>query len=339
MPLYLYIVRRLLLMIPLLIGITLLSFVIAHAIPSDPLVANLGQHGMSDPQTVAAFKAKWGLDQPVTTQYLVYLRNLLSGDLGTSIRSHRPILDDLKSYLPATIELATFATVFGVLFGLLLGLLASVWRNSIIDFASRFVSLIGISAPVFWLALITLAVFYVQLRWVPGLGRLDAGLTRPPTVTGFLTVDSLLAGDWNAFTNALGHLILPGLVLGSYSMGLITRMTRSSMLETLTQDYVRTARGKGLGERVIVLRHAFSNAVIPVITVIGISYGTLLSGAVLTETIFAWPGIGRYAYSASTTLDFPAIMGVSLTIALIFTIINLLTDVIYYFADPRIRAQ
>jgi peptide/nickel transport system permease protein len=339
MPLHVYIVRRLILMIPLLLGITLVSFTLANAVPGDPLLANLGQRAMSDPQIVAAFKAEWGLDQPATTQYFTYLRNLLSGNLGKSIRSRRPVLDDLKSYLPATIELATFATFLGVGLGLILGILSAVTRNSPLDFAARFVSLIGISAPVFWLALVALLVFYARLRWLPGPGRLDATITFPPAVTGFLLADSLLAGDWRAFSNAFSHLVLPGMVLGSYSMGLITRITRASMLETLDQDYIRTARSKGLRERAVMLRHAFTNALIPIITVIGLSYGVLLSGAVLTETIFAWPGIGRYAYRAASSLDFPAIMGVSLLVAFIFTVINLIVDVLYHLVDPRLRAH
>jgi peptide/nickel transport system permease protein len=326
-------------MIPLLLGITVVSFLIATAVPADPLTANLGQRAMSDPTIVAAFKAEWGLDQPKTVQYFTYLGNLLQGNLGRSIRSRRPVLDDLKTFLPATIELATVATIFGVSIGLLLGVVSAVLQNSPIDFIARFVSLIGISAPVFWLALISLLLFYVRLRWLPGIGRLDSTIPAPPTVTGFFTIDSLLAGQWNTFTNAAGHLILPSLVLGSYSMGLITRITRSAMLESLSQDYIRVARSKGLRERTVIFRHALSNALIPVITVIGLSYGVLLSGAVLTETIFAWPGIGRYAYRASSTLDFPAIMGVSLLIAFIFTSINLVVDVLYHFADPRLRAR
>lgn len=339
MPLYLYILRRLILMVPLLFGITLVSFVIGHAVPADPVASNLSQRAMSDPAVVAAFKAEWGLDQPPVTQYAVYLRNLLSGNLGKSIRSRRAVIDDLRAYLPATVELATFATVIGVSLGLILGVVSAVLRNTVFDFFARFVSLIGISAPVFWLALISLLLFYARLRWFPGPGRLDSGIPIPPYVTGFLTVDSLLAGHWKAFNNALGHLVLPGMVLGSYSMGLITRITRAAMLESLSQDYIRTARSKGLRERAVLLRHALSNALIPVITVIGLSYGTLLSGAVLTETIFAWPGIGRYAYSASTMLDFPAIMGVSLLIAFIFTVINLIVDVLYHIVDPRLRAN
>jgi len=339
MPLYLYILRRILLSVPLLIGITLVAFIIANLVPSDPMTANLSQRAMSDPTIVAAFRAEWGLDQTLPVQYLTYLKNLLSGNLGKSIRSRRPVIDDLRQYLPATIELATAATIFGVGAGLLFGLFSAIARNTVFDILARAISLIGISAPVFWLALLSLLVFYVQLRLFPGPGRLDSGIQAPSSVTGFYTVDSLIAGNWLAFRNAVGHLILPSVVLGSYSMGLVTRITRASMLESLSADYVRTAKSKGLRQRIIVYRHAFRNALIPVLTVIGLSYGVLLSGAVLTETIFAWPGIGRYAYRASTTLDFPAIMGVSLVIALIFTIVNLTVDVLYYLADPRLRAR
>jgi peptide/nickel transport system permease protein len=339
MPFHLFLLRRLLLTIPLILGMTLLSFVVSHFVPADPLVANLSQRAMSDPAIVAAFKAEWGLDEPLPVQYFTYVRNLLTGNLGKSIRSRRPVIEDLRQFLPATVELATFATLLGLALGLTLGTLAAVRRNSIFDFAARFISLIGISAPIFWLALLGLLIFYVGLRVVPGLGRLDSSITAPPTVTGLLTVDSVLAGNWLAFNNAVGHLLLPGAILSTYSLGLITRITRSSMLEALSQDYVRTARSKGLRTPAINYRHALRNALIPVLTVVGLSYGGLLSGAVLTETIFAWPGIGRYAYRASTTLDFPAIMGVAMLIAVIFAIVNLVVDVLYYLVDPRIRTQ
>jgi len=339
MSIGLFILRRLVLTVPLLIGVTLISFVLAHVVPADPITANLGQRAISDPTIVAAFQSHWGLDQPLPVQYGVYLRNLLSGDLGESIHSHRPVLDDLRMYMPATIELATTATIFGVGLGLIFGIIAAVWRDSFLDSAVRFISLIGISAPVFWLALISLAFFYVRLRWLPGPGRLDATIPAPPIITGSLILDSIFAGRWDALRNAAGHLILPSLVLGSYSLGTITRITRGAMIEALAQDYIRTARSKGLRERTVWLRHAFRNALIPVVTVIGLSYGILLSGAVLTETIFAWPGVGRYAYVASSTLDFPAIMGVSLMLSLIFIVINLIVDVLYYLIDPRLSTR
>jgi peptide/nickel transport system permease protein len=333
-----FILRRVIITIPILVGITLIAFLIAHVVPADPITANLGQHAISDPDIVAAFRAEWGLDQPLPAQYAVYVRNLLQGNLGNSIHSRRPVADDLREYLPATMELATSATLVGVSLGLILGVLSAVWRGSIFDGLARFVSLIGVSAPIFWLALISLAIFYVSWHIVPGPGRLSTGIEPPPAITGFFTIDSLLTGHWEALRNAASHLILPSLILASFSMGSITRVTRAAMIETLAQDYVRTARSKGLRERSVRFRHAFRNALIPVMTVIGLSYGNLLSGAVLTETIFAWPGLGRYAFISSTSLDFPSIMGVSLVIALIFIVINLVVDVLYYLVDPRLRA-
>lgn len=339
MALYQYAIRRLALTVPLLIGITLIAFVISHAVPADPVTANLGQKAMSDPVIVAAFRAEWGLDRPVHEQYLIYLRNLLRGDLGRSIKSRRPVLDDLRAYLPATIELATASILVGMIAGVTFGILSAVRRNSVLDHIVRVLSLFGVSVPVFWLALVVLFIFYSRLRWFPGPGRLDVGLAAPPQITGLLTIDALLTQDWTALRSAIGHLLLPAFVLGSYITGLITRVTRSAMLEVLSQDYIRTARAKGLHDRVVLVRHALRNALIPVITVIGFSYGNLLAGTVLTENIFAWPGIGQYAYRASTSLDFPAIMGVSLLIALIFIVTNLFVDLLYFVLDPRLRSN
>lgn len=338
MPIYQYILRRLILTIPLLFGITLIAFIISHAVPGDPVTANLGQKAMSDPAIVAAFRAEWGLDKPIPEQYLVYVRNLARGDLGRSIKSRRPVVEDLKAFLPATIELATAAILFGSILGLILGLMSALWRNSWLDHGVRVVSLFGVSMPVFWLALLALFIFYARLGWTAGPGRLDVGLDPPERVTGLLTVDAILAGDWVVLRNALAHLLLPAVVLGAYTTGLITRVTRSAMLEVLGQDYIRTAYAKGLPTRTTLVRHALRNAMIPVVTVIGFSYGNLLAGTVLIENIFAWPGIGQYAYRASTSLDFPAIMGVSMVIALIFIITNLIVDVLYFILDPRLRA-
>jgi peptide/nickel transport system permease protein len=339
MGLYQYVLRRLVLTFPLLIGVTLIAFVISHAVPADPVTANLGQKAMSDPAIVAAFRAEWGLDRPVYEQYLIYLRNLLRGDLGRSIKSRRPVMDDLRAYLPATIELATASILVGIVAGVAFGVVSAVYRNSLLDHLVRILSLFGVSVPVFWLALVVLFIFYSRLRWFPGPGRLDVGLSMPPQITGLLTIDALLARDWTVLRSALGHLLLPAFVLGSYTTGLITRVTRSAMLEVLGQDYIRTARAKGLHHRIVLLRHALRNALIPVITVIGFSYGNLLAGTVLTESIFAWPGIGQYAYRASTSLDFPAIMGVSLLIALIFIVTNLMVDLLYFVLDPRLRSS
>ncbi len=337
MSLHFYLVRRLVLMIPLLIGISIVAFIISNAIPADPTAANLGERAAADPEIVAAFREKWGLDEPLHLQYLTYIKNLLRGNMGTSIRSHRPVADELRRFLPATIELSTAGILVSIVAGVIFGVVSAVWRNRPIDFVVRILSLIGVSAPVFWLALIGLLVLYLRWGVVPGPGRLDAQLHPPAHVTGLYTVDSILDGRWDLFRNAVAHLVLPALVLGAYSAGLITRITRSSMLEVLSQEYIMTARSKGLREWMVILRHGLRNALMPVVTIIGLSYSSLLSGAVLTETIFAWEGIGRYAYNAARTLDFPAIMGVSMLIAVVFVVMNLIVDMLYYWLDPRLR--
>ncbi|HYO87579.1 MAG TPA: ABC transporter permease [Candidatus Limnocylindrales bacterium] len=337
MPLHLYIFRRFIFVIPVLLGITLMAFLIANAVPADPINANLSQRAISDPEVVAAFRAEWGLDKSLPEQYFTYVGNLLQGNLGRSIKSRQPVADDIARYMPATIELATYGAIIGITLGIGTGLVSAIWRNTWIDAAARTLSLIGISVPVFVLALLGLYVLHVSLGLTAGPGRLDFTMQPPPTVTGLYTVDALLAGQWDVWLNALSHLVLPSLVLGLFVAGIISRVTRSSMLEVLSMDYLRTARAKGLHERTVIIRHAFRNATIPIVTVIGLSYGSLLSGAVLTESIFAWPGIGRYMYRASTSQDFPAIMGVSLLFAFIFVMVNLVVDILYYFLDPRIR--
>ncbi|NPV65998.1 MAG: ABC transporter permease [Anaerolineae bacterium] len=337
MSLSAYFLRRLLLAVPLVIGISLVSFIIANLVPSDPMAANLGERAAADPEIVAAFRAKWGLDEPFFVQYFTYLRNLLSGDMGTSIRTRRPVADELLRYMPATVELATAGIIVALLVGVPLGVISAVWRNRPIDFIARIISLIGVSAPVFWLALVALLLLYLRLRILPGPGRLDAVIPPPPAVTGLYTIDALVAGQWRTLGNALAHLILPAVVLGAYSAGLITRITRSAMLDVLSMDYITTARSKGLRERTVILRHGLRNALLPVVTVIGLSYGNLLTGAVLTETIFSWGGIGRFAYDSARSLDFPSIMGVSMLIALVFVLTNLIVDMLYYILDPRIR--
>jgi peptide/nickel transport system permease protein len=337
MPFHLYFLRRLFFVIPTLLGITALAFIIANAIPADPVVANLPQSVLNNKEVVDAFRAKWGLDRPPIEQYFTYLGNLLQGDLGTSIRSRNPVAQDLAAFFPATFELATYGIFFGIFFGVGFGVISAIWRNSIIDYVLRTFSLIGVSFPVFLLALVGLSIFYVQLGWVGGPGRLSVRLPEPPTITGWFTVDALLSGQWNIFTNAFSRIILPSLILASFVSGIIARITRSSLLNVLSLDYVRTARSKGLRERGAIWRHALPNAMIPVVTVIGLSYSNLLTGAVLTEQIFAWPGIGRYMFRASTSYDFPAIMGGSMVIAAIYVGVNFVVDILYYFLDPRIR--
>jgi peptide/nickel transport system permease protein len=334
-----FILRRLLLMIPLLIGISLISFVISHSLPADPIAAHLSQKAMEDPVIVATFRAQWGLDKPLWQQYLIYLGGLVHGDLGTSIRTRRHVIDDLRQFLPASAELAVGATLYSLLLGVPFGVISAIKQDKTVDHAVRIVSLVGVSTPVFWLALVSLYIFYFRLGWLPGPGRLDAGMQLDvgASITGLYTLDSLLRGDLHTFWIALKHLFLPTMVLGMGTLGIVTRITRSSMLEVLTQDYVRTARAKGLRERRVVIGHVLKNALIPTVTVIGLSFGGIMAGTVLTETIFTWPGIGRYAYQSCITLDFPAIMGVSIMIAVIFSLVNLMVDVSYAVLDPRLR--
>lgn len=337
MPFYQYILRRLLFAIPLVLGITVIAFLIANAVPADPINANLPQNALGNEQLVNAFREKWGLDEPLHIQYFVYLGNLLQGDMGQSIKTRNPIVDDLVQFLPATVELATASIIVGLIMGIGFGVISAVWQGSFADYLVRFVALVGVSFPVFLLALIGLTVFHAELGWLAGPGRLGFLTPKPPDITGLYTVDSLLAGEWSTFREAVWHLILPSFVLGGFISGIITRITRSSLLEVLNTDYIRTARAKGQIEPRVVLRHGLSNALIPVVTLLGVLYGNLLAGAVLIEAIFAWPGIGRYAFRAATSQDFPAIMGVSMLIAFIYVVANFLVDFLYFFLDPRIR--
>lgn len=333
-----FLYRRVLFTIPLLFGITVTSFFIANAIPADPINANLPQNALNDEAVVSAFRARWGLDKPLHEQYFTYMKNLLQGDMGTSIKTRKPVAEDIRKFLPATIELALAAIVVSVLLGVLLGAISAIWRNYLIDYVVRFIALIGVSFPVYLLALIALTLLYARWGLVAGPGRLDYGIDPPTQVTGFYTVDSLLMGDWELFKNAFSHLILPSIVLASYPLGIIARITRSSLLEVLGTEYIRTARSKGVPEWLIIWRHGLSNTMIPVITIIGLSFSNLLTGSILIESIYAWQGLGRYAFRASTSQDFPAIMGVSLVIALIYVGVNFIVDLIYYFFNPRQRS-
>ncbi|HEV8309690.1 MAG TPA: ABC transporter permease [Methylomirabilota bacterium] len=335
--LQLFVARRLLLLGPMLLGITLLSFVLSNAVPADPVTANLGEQAAADPQIVAAFRHEWGLDRPLPEQYGIYLWNLLHGNLGLSISTRQPVLLDLQQRFPATIELAIAAMTLSVLVGIPLGVLSAVRRDSLLDQLTRVASLVGVSMPVFWLGLVALLVFYARLGWAPAPGRLSATLSTPPAVTGFLVLDALLAGRPDAALDTLHHLVLPAVVLSTYNLGVLARLMRGSTLDVLGEDYVRTARAKGLDERAVTLRHAARNALIPVVTVIGLSFGRLLSGAVIIESVFAWPGLGLYAFRSATSLDFPAIMGVGMVIATVYVAANLLVDVAYAFIDPRIQ--
>jgi peptide/nickel transport system permease protein len=334
-----YIVSRLLIASVMVLASTLIIFLIANTVPGDPILTQLGDVAASNPVIVAAYRHRWGLDLPMWDRYWLFLQGLAHGDLGISISSQRPVLEDIKQYAPATIELSTVAFVLSVLVGLPLGVVAAMKRDSWVDNLARAVSLVGVSAPTFWLAFIMLAVFYGWLGWAPGPGQISANQFPPPDVTGFMLIDAPLAGQWETFWDAITHLILPAIVLAASTLGLITRTTRAAMLETLSQDYIRVARAKGLLRRVIMLGHALPNALLPVITLGGLAYAQLLTGTVLTETIFSWPGLGRYTFQSAVILDFPAIMGITLVVAIVYVFVNLLVDVSYAMLDPRVMRR
>ena len=332
-----FIVRRLGGLLFVLLGVSILTFALAQIVPIDPAATALGSNAREE--QIEAYRQQIGLDQPAVVQYVTYMRRLLGGDLGNSIRTRRPVIDDLRDFLPATIELAAAAMLVTVVVGMPLGILAALNRNTWIDGGARSLSMIGGAMPIFYVGLVLLGIFYRQLQWFPGPGRIDATLPPPTHITGLFTVDALLTGNWPVFGNVTAHLILPAITLGMYSTAVLLRMTRSSMLEMLGQDYVRTARAKGLQERMTIGRHVLKNALPPVLTIIGILFGSLLSGAVLTETIFNWPGIGRYATTSVTTLDYPAVMGVTLVAAFIYPLMNTLVDIGYSVIDPRVRVR
>jgi peptide/nickel transport system permease protein len=286
---------------------------------------------------VVTARHQLGLDRPLPVQYVIYLRQLVHGNLGISIMDSRPVSTDLRQYLPATVELASAAMLVAIIIGVPAGIASAVYKDAWPDHVARIFALAGTSLPIFYLALLLLGVLYVRLGVLPGPGQLNIYTSPPTPITGMVAVDALLTGDWPALRDALSHLILPAAVLGYYQTGLITRMTRGSLLEVLRQDYVRTARAKGVSEPSVVLRHALRNALLPTVTVVGLAFGGLLSGAVLTETIFAWPGIGRYATNSVTNVDIPAVLGVTLVIAVIYSIANLVVDVLYAYLDPQIR--
>jgi peptide/nickel transport system permease protein len=332
-------VRRLLTLPALLIGVTLVAFLLTHVVPGDPVAVALGEGGRDDPAAVAAFREKYGLDRPLPVQYMRYLGGLFRGDLGLSIRSQRPVRDELFRHIPATFELAIVATTLTLVFGVGLGIAAAMFNTTRLDQVIRFFSLIGLSLPGFWLALISLYLLSFKLRIFPGIGRLDPTLIPPPTITGAYTIDALLARDWPVFWDALAHVALPALVVSSYAAGLLTRFTRAAVLEVLGEDFVRMAWAKGLPRLAVIFHHVLRAALPSVITMLGILFGNVLSGAVLTEIIFAWPGIGQYAYVSAANLDLSAIVGVSIFVAIVYVTINFVVDVLYGVIDPRLRAH
>jgi len=333
-----YVGRRLALSALVLMLVSVATFTLTHALPGDPLNAVISDRQANNPEVRAAFERRWGLDQPLPLQYVYYVRNLLRGDLGESISRRTPVADELKQRIPATVELSGYAMLFAVVVGVPLGIVSALRHDRWPDHLARFATLIGTSVPVFWLGLLLLYVFFYRLHWLPGPGRLDVGMQPPPAITGIVTLDALLHGEWTVLGAALRRLVLPSIVLGAFAMGIIARMLRSSLLAALGDDYVRTARAKGLIERRVVAGHALRNALIPTVTVFGLTAASLLAGAVLTETIFSWPGIGSFAVTAALKLDYPALLGVTLVVAVVYVLINLLVDIVYGLLDPRIRA-
>ena len=338
-PLARFLLRRTATAVLLAFGVTLVTFVLTNLVPGDPAAASLGQRAIGDPAIVAQFRHHYGLDKPLPVQYVTYLGNLLQGDLGESQQSHQPVLTDLSTAVPATLELAGAAIVVSLVVGVAFGVVAALRRDRFTDQLLRVVSLLGVSVPTFWLALLAFYVFFYRLGIAPGSGRIAPDLTAPPHVTGLYTVDAALAGQWPVLWSAVGHLMLPALVLTAYTVGLLTRFTRSAVLEVLGQDYVRAARAKGLPARTVLFQYVLRAALVPVVTVAGLAFGALLSGTVLVESIFAWPGLGAYAYRSATTLDLPAVMGVGLVVGIVYLTVNLAVDVLYGVIDPRVRVQ
>lgn len=337
MGIWAYIGRRLAQSLFVLLLVSVATFALAQAVPGDPIETVLGERAAGDPEIRAAAERRYGFDQPIHLQYVYFLRNLARGDLGESISTRRPVMDDLRQFVPGTIELASSAMLFAIVVGVPLGILGAVCQDRWPDHLARFVALIGTSIPVFWLGLLALYVFFYKLQWLPGPGRLDTGMAIPDRITGMVTVDAALRGEWEVFQSSVMHLILPSIVLGSFALGIIARMLRSSLLAALGDDYVRTARAKGLTEKQVVAGHAMRNAMIPTITVLGLTFAGLLAGAVLTETIFSWPGIGRYSVQAALKLDYPGLLGVTLFVATVYVLVNFVVDIVYGVLDPRIR--
>jgi peptide/nickel transport system permease protein len=334
-----FLLRRLAALVLLAVGITLVVFALTQLVPSNAAATNLGEQAAGDPAAVAAFKRHYGLDRPLPVRYALYLEHLVRGDLGQSALTHDAVTHDLGLFIPATAELTLYSVLIAAVFGIAFGVVAALRRNRPADHILRVVSLGGISMPTFWIGLIALYVGFFRLGWFPGAERLDPGAIEPPHVTGLYTVDALLAGKWSIFVQALHHLVLPALVLAAFNVSLLARYTRSAVLEVVGNDYVRAARAKGLPERIVVTRYILRAALPSVVTVLGLVFANVLTGAVLVEKIFSWPGVGQYAYQAAVNLDVPAIAGVSLFVAIVYVTINFIVDVLYGVIDPRIRIR
>ena len=331
-----YISRRLFHLLLIMVGVSVLVFLMLRMIPGDPARLLLGEY--ASPDELARLRTQLGLDQSYLTQYAIYIKNLLQGDFGKSVRTSAPIASEIGVRLLATIELSLAAMVIATLLGIAAGVISSVKQYTLLDYGSMFLALIGVSMPIFWLGLMLIYLLSVKFPILPMMGRVTMGLEAPP-VTGLVVIDTLIAGQMGGFLDSLRHLILPSFTLATIPMAIVARITRSSMLEVLNKDYVRTARAKGLDEIIVILRHALRNAFLPVVTVLGLNLGLLLGGAVLTETIFSWPGLGRYVVDSLMARDYAAVQGCILIFAVIMALINLVVDLVYVVLDPRIRVQ
>jgi peptide/nickel transport system permease protein len=329
-----YVIKRLLQIIPVVLGVTLIAFALIHLAPGDPVRTMLGQHATQ--QEIDDISAKYGLDQPLYVQYFIWLGDVLHGDLGRSILTHEQVTTEIGSRFPNTIELAIAAMIFAILIGVVAGIISATKQYSVADYSVMGIALFGISMPVFWLGIMLMMIFGVFLGWLPIGGRIDL-LLPFNRITGFMVVDSIITANGAALISVLRHLILPAIALGTIPMAIIARTTRSSMLEILRQDFIRTERAKGLSERKVIYKHAIRNAMVPVVTVIGLNFGLLLSGAILTETVFSWPGVGRLVVDSVYARDYPLVIGCVLVFALVFVIVNLITDLLYTYIDPRIH--
>ena len=327
--------KRLGLLVFVVFGVTLVSFFLSHVIPGDPASMIAGQRASEE--TINSIREQLGLDEPLPVQYVTYVGDLLKGDLGTSIRTQKPVLEDLMTFFPATLELAIMAFFFAIIVGIPLGVLAAMKKNTFWDHFSRIFSISGVSIPVFWSGLIIILIFYGYLEWFPANGRIALHINAPTHITGFYILDSLLTGDMIALKSSLHHILLPALVLSYAQLAIITRQVRGSMLEVLNQEYIRTAIANGISGPLLIISYALRNALIPTITVIGVSFGSLLGGAVVTETVFGWPGMGKFVVDSIAYLDFPAIMGFTIVISIGYVLINLIVDILYGILNPQMK--
>ena len=329
-----FLLKRVFLSILSLIGVTLMVFVISHVIPADPVAIALGPEATAE--QIQALREAWGLNRPLYIQYGIFLRNLIRGDLGFSLVSRRAVTEELRYYFPATLELTTASMVIAIVLGIFIGIVSAVHRNRLFDHLTRTYCLFGISMPIFWLGLLLLLLFYVKLGWLPGGGRIADGI-EVKSITGLLILDCLLTGNWEGLGSSLLHLLLPAFCLSSSFLATISRIARSSVLQVIREDFVRTARAKGLPEFKVLAKHVLRNSLLPVITISGILYGQLLGGAVLTETIFSWPGMGRYVVRSILHLDFQPILGFTVLCAILYALANLVVDLLYSVVNPQIR--